>query len=184
VSSPHARGPQPRLLVVALFAAGGYVVATREPAPDRRAVVLPVFLAGLPGASSSNSADYRQQMEQSVADWWPDRSAAFGLYASDNARPARYRDLAGPHVFVVRGRFGDKGDAHMSERRAELGRTKGVEMVAMQKRQIGPNTCEWTELISVCWRETDRLSVSVLTMDRSDASRVSGHVDEIWDAVR
>jgi hypothetical protein len=172
------RGMLLALLVVVLLGATGYVVATREPAPDRRPVELAETLDGLARASDPSSAEYRQQMEQSVHEWWPNRSAAFALYASDTSK-VRIRDMSGPHVLAVRGRFGDHGDAQFAERRKKDGFTFRTE-----KQRYGSNSCETTMIVTVCWRETDRLSVSVLTLDSSEAERVSHQVDEVWNAVR
>lgn len=174
--------------LIALLAGGAFVVATRKAPPDRRPVLLPETLDGLSRASDSVAGPMVERTEASLNEWWPNRSSAYAQYASDDlqfaAGSSRAADLcqaAGQHVLVVRGRFGDKGVARLGEKMRE----KDLGKAYVPSQLSGKTSCDQvSETLAVCWRETDGLSVSVLTMEQSDAPRVLSQVDEVWSAVR
>jgi hypothetical protein len=95
-----------------------------------------------------------------------------------SADPAA-RAQRGAHLVVVRGRFEGKGDAHVFDSMSEMAGRR----IQRSSSRVGRVRCEATSVITVCWRESDRLSVSVLHLDDATDAQVAAEVDEAWRSV-
>jgi hypothetical protein len=163
---------------VVVGAAGWWGLRGAQPAPDPRPITLPESLDGQPLADDPMADTNIRQIRADLPRWWPHRSAAFAMYDTDAVvRATESRGILGPHVLAVRGRFHGKGDVKV------LDRVDAQAKTTHQTQDVGADHCGWNSTLVVCWRETDRLSVSVLNLgDSPDVARTAREVDQVWAA--
>lgn len=162
--------------IVAAVVVAGRLVLMNGGEADPRPLVLPVTLDGLEQVTDDRAVEEQQEVDTNAATWWPGRGRGIAFYTSDSTRlNARLRQLGGPRVLAVRGRFEDKGDARFFERAPDEIDKK----LPYQTHEIGAVTCQ-VGAVAVCWRESDDLSVSVLNLLEKEPGRTAAQVEEIW----